>query len=241
MSESNIPIPLDWADKDRHFLSKATSIEHAVSFGFHVENSGEKNYFLGSGEIKCSRHIQLLVKGRSNFLGFAGGGKINFSRIQILGNGNTILIGENFDIDSTRIQIQGNNCKIAIGNNFRVNAGTYILAKEDDRNVRIGDDCLFSTNIVIRTSDNHGIFDLATRTRINSAKDVTISSRVWIGEDAKILKGVHIDSDSIIGASSVVTKNVPSNVAVAGNPARIVREGIFWYKHFTLPAEQSKS
>ncbi len=55
-----------------------------------------------------------------------------------------------------------------------------------------------------------------------------IGNHVWIGENALILKGVKIGDNSIVGAGSVVTKDVPNNSIVAGNPARIIKNNINW-------------
>ena len=77
---------------------------------------------------------------------------------------------------------------------------------------------------VIRDYDGHYIEDVAYRT----AKPVIIGDNVWIGYRAMILKGVTIGDNSVVAANSVVTKDVPSNSIVAGNPAKIIRTGINW-------------
>ena len=69
---------------------------------------------------------------------------------------------------------------------------------------------------------------LATGRRINPAGDIRLAEHVWVGEGALILKGVSIAADSIVGARSVVTRDVPPKSIVAGAPARVVRSGVSW-------------
>ena len=59
-------------------------------------------------------------------------------------------------------------------------------------------------------------------------QDVIIESNVWIGCNVTILKGVTIGDNAIVGAGSVVTKNVRPNTVVVGNPAKVIRENISW-------------
>ena len=55
-----------------------------------------------------------------------------------------------------------------------------------------------------------------------------IEENVWVGSRALILKGVRVGKGSIVAAGAVVTKNVPPNCIVAGNPAKVVKENISW-------------
>lgn len=94
--------------------------------------------------------------------------------------------------------------------------------------LEIGQDCLLSSNVVIRTSDAHSIMDDAGK-RINSGKDVIIGNHVWIGYNATILKGCYIGNNSVVGTHCVVSNQiVDNNTVIAGNPAKIVRSGVNW-------------
>lgn len=95
--------------------------------------------------------------------------------------------------------------------------------------LKVGDSCLFSSDIYITTTDSHSIIDFRTGQRINPSRSVTLGNHIWVGYKVTILKGVNIADDTIVGACSLVTRDIAeSNVAVAGNPARIVRKGIKW-------------
>ena len=107
----------------------------------------------------------------------------------------------------------------------------YYVEGTVEKNIFIGDNCLFSFGIWIRTADPHLIYDIKTYHRINPSKSVFIGDHVWIGQNSTLLKGSVVASGSIVGANSVVTKVVPSNVVVGGNPCKIVRKNVFWDKH----------
>ena len=81
---------------------------------------------------------------------------------------------------------------------------------------------MFGHGAYITDSDWHGIYD---RTEVvGSPKEVILEKNVWIGDSAIVCKGVTIGENSIIGAGSVVTKDVPKNSVYAGNPAKLVKE-----------------
>jgi maltose O-acetyltransferase len=87
--------------------------------------------------------------------------------------------------------------------------------------VRVGDFTLFGPAVQIYTA-THPLEPELRRTR-EFAKPVTIGSDVWVGGAAVILPGVTIGSRSVIGAGSVVTRDVPDDVFAAGNPCRVIR------------------
>lgn len=124
-------------------------------------------------------------------------------------------------------------CKVG---DFTLLNGALIMAEE---RIEIGSHCLVSWNVGIADSDFHPI-DAAQRRLDTLAlapfyKDrpprpvlktapVIIGDNVWIGMGAIILKGVTIGENSIVAAGSVVSKEVPANVVVAGNPAGVVKQ-----------------
>jgi maltose O-acetyltransferase len=88
--------------------------------------------------------------------------------------------------------------------------------------VRIGDFTLFGPAVQIYTATHP--FSAELRRRQELGKPVTIGSDVWVGGGAIILPGVRIGSRAVIGAGSVVTRDIPEAVFAAGNPCRVVRE-----------------
>lgn len=109
--------------------------------------------------------------------------------------------------------------EITIGDCVLITGGVRILAA---KSIKIGDGCMFASGALISDCDWHGIYD---RTEIDSdARAVVLADNVWIGTNAFVGKGVSIGKNSIVGAGAIVTKDVPANVVVAGNPAKIVKK-----------------
>lgn len=109
---------------------------------------------------------------------------------------------------------------IVIEDDVYINFGCVIL---DCAEVTIGAHTLIGPNIGIYPV-NHAIDALE---RINGgcyARPVHIGRNVWLGGDVKILSGVSIGDNTIVGAGSIVTKDIPSDVIAAGNPCRVIRK-----------------
>ncbi len=96
------------------------------------------------------------------------------------------------------------------------------------KRVIVGDDCLFSEGISIRTSDHHSIIDLDDGSQLNHPADVVIGRHVWVSPEVKIMPGVRIGTGAIIGIGAVVTKDVPAAEMWAGVPARCLRQNVSW-------------
>jgi len=117
---------------------------------------------------------------------------------------------------------------IIVGNNFYANFDCVIL---DSALVTFGDDCLLAPGVHIYTATHPvnpvhrrgGMLDGCASNYYELAYPIKIGHTCWIGGKAVICPGVTIGDNVVIGAGSVVTKNVPSNVVIAGNPAKIVR------------------
>ncbi|WP_195955452.1 sugar O-acetyltransferase [Clostridium saudiense] len=127
-------------------------------------------------------------------------------------------VGKNCWIESPFNCDYGYN--ITVGDNFYTNTNCCIL---DCAKVTIGNNVWIGPNVGIYTP-NHA-FDSKERTDgYEKSLPIEIGDNVWIGGGVTIIGGVKIGSNSIIGAGSVVTKNIPAGVIVAGNPAKVIRE-----------------
>ena len=81
---------------------------------------------------------------------------------------------------------------------------------------------MFANSAYISDADWHGIYDRAIP--VGKTKPITLEENVWIGDRAVVGKGVTIGKNSIVAAGAVVVKDVPENVVVGGNPAKIIKE-----------------
>lgn len=116
------------------------------------------------------------------------------------------------------------NCDVGknihVGEEFLCNYNVKIL---DIAPVHIGDYCMIGPNTLIATV-NHPLTPKGRRQRLARGIPVTIGNDVWIGGNCTILPGVTIGNNVIIAAGSVVTKDVPDNTLVGGNPAKKIRD-----------------
>ena len=107
-----------------------------------------------------------------------------------------------------------------MGNNFFANYNCTIL---DVAKVTIGDNCQLAPNVAIYTA-GHPVHPDTRNSGYEYGISVTIGDNVWIGGNSVICPGVRIGSNTVIGAGSVVTKDIPDWVIAAGNPCRVIRE-----------------
>lgn len=108
---------------------------------------------------------------------------------------------------------------IEVGKNFYANYNCTII---DVATVKIGDNCMFAPNVSIYTA-GHPVHPAARNTQYEYGIGITIGDNVWIGGNTVILPGVHIGSNTVIGAGSVVTKDIPDWVVAVGNPCKVIR------------------
>lgn len=131
---------------------------------------------------------------------------------ELLGKtGKNVQLGVGFTCD------YGSN--IEVGENFYTNYNVCIL---DVCKVKIGDNCLIAPQVGIYTACHP--LDKATRiSGLELGSPITIGNDCWIGGNAVINPGVTLGDNVIVGSGAVVTKSFPSNVVIAGNPAKIIK------------------
>ncbi|MEW9799424.1 acyltransferase [Alteromonas sp. CYL-A6] len=181
------------------------------------------------GDVKFSLS-KIIVKGTGNKIKIGSSLNITGLIINLKGDNKEIIIGPSKkNISNLKIvSIRGRDQRVLIGKNFGC-GGCEIQMNDGKEVVIVGEDCLFSWGIKIRTSDGHSVVDLDTGRAINLPEDVSIGNHVWVGEDARFLKGSIVPDNCIVGSASVITRAfTASNCVIAGFPAKVVKENVTW-------------
>jgi len=128
-------------------------------------------------------------------------------------------IGENCHIE-TPLHANWGCLNVKFGKGIYCN---FNLTLVDDAEITVGDYCMFAPNVVIGTA-GHPILPVLRENHYVYALPVRIGRNVWVGAGTQIMPGVTVGDNTVIGAGSVVTKDVPANVVAFGAPCRVVRE-----------------
>jgi acetyltransferase-like isoleucine patch superfamily enzyme len=179
------------------------------------------------------------AKNCSVFVGEAVRGDI---QINVRGDSSIIYIGNGCHLRKTEIRSRQRNDFVAVGNEVTTTGKNVWISSNGGGGgnpaIIIGDDVMFSLDIVIRNSDAHPIFNLETGEILNSPDgSVIIEPHVWIAEQVSILKCVTLGACSIIGFGSIITKDIPRFSIAKGVPAKASRnDQICWARLSTKPA-----
>jgi len=151
-----------------------------------------------------------------------------------MGKNSRLSIGDNFKINDgnknnfigrdSRCQLTvGDNAQLVIGDNVGMSSSAIVACLS----VRLGDNVRLGGNVVIYDTDFHSLLPderLAPSDPGIRKAPVILENNVFVGAHSTILKGVTIGSNSVIGAGSVVTRNIPPDEIWAGNPAKYIRK-----------------
>lgn len=198
---------------------------------WHIKVKGNGNKY--NRDILLKNDIRLRIKGDNNQIIIGDDCSLKNVVISIYGNNNVVTIGNNIQTHGLTVEIgfmwhnKANNTNLSIGNKTTINGATIIML-EDDSQVKIGENCMFACDVELWATDTHSITDLEDNL-INYGGNIQIGNNVWIGKDVKICKKAQISDDTVVGFNSVVaSKFQQSNVILAGNPAKIIKENIKW-------------
>ena len=128
-------------------------------------------------------------------------------------------VGENCYIESPYFANWGGH-HVHLGSNVYANAGLKLV---DDTHIYIGDCTMLGPNVVLATA-GHPIDPELRGRGLQYNLPVRIGRNCWLGAGVIVMPGVTIGDNTVIGAGSVVTKDIPANVVAVGNPCRVLRE-----------------
>ena len=162
------------------------------------------------GMIKLGFNGSKFVPTQHSRLSITNGGKIYFEKKCCVAE------GFNFFVDGGAIYF---------GNNFFSNKNFQIQCEKE---ILIGDDCLFGWNVCLRDTDGHFVFDSGEKKKKNGS--INIGNHNWITSDVKILKNTDISNDCIIACGSIVCGlKVKNNGALVGGiPGKIIKNNMNW-------------
>lgn len=168
------------------------------------------------------------ISGKNNVVVVGRKARLFNCKVIIIGDGNRLEInGGSTIISNTSFWMQHGANEIVIGHDTTIE-GAHMAAIEGTK-ISVGDDCMFSSDIEIRTGDSHSIVDMAEQKRINPSEDVVIGSHVWLTAHVRILKGAVVPSNCIVANSAVVAKKFDKeNSMYAGIPAKHIKDNISW-------------
>jgi maltose O-acetyltransferase len=158
---------------------------------------------LGAGVV-----FHVPVTGGRGTLRIGSNSVIGFPEAHRFGNGGIMLQARNPDAE------------ISIGQDTWFNNNSVLCAL---KSIRVGSHSLIGDSVAIYDADFHEISPATRNRSVGTIKPVNIGSNVWLGSRAMILKGVTIGDNSVIGAMSLVTEDVPPNCLAAGVPAKVIR------------------
>jgi acetyltransferase-like isoleucine patch superfamily enzyme len=197
------------------------------------ERGGIRQSIRGKGNVfraeeVAFNNVELDVIGDDNQIIIGRGGALTNVHFRLRGSGHRIEFGENCRISrGALLWFEDENGLLQVGSNTTM-VEVHIAVTESGSKVVIGEDCMFANDIDLRTGDSHSVIDVNSGERLNYPNNINIGRHVWIAPHSVILKGVNIGEDSIVATGAVVTKSFETGVIIGGNPAKIIKAGVFW-------------
>lgn len=207
--------------------------------GVHWHVSGDHNSIVIGAGFRNQSVRDWRVEGDRNSIVVGGDVRLfSHGSIDIRGDRNRVRIGDNADV-APGIEMHSHDSVIDIGRDTTM-FGCWLRIRERGR-IEIGEDCMLSSGVSMASSDMHAMYDIETDRRVNPPGNIRLGDHVWLGQNVQVLKGVGIGNGSIIGARTVVSRDVAENVAVAGQDGRVVREKVYWDRSLALSEEPKES
>ncbi|MDF2540688.1 MAG: hypothetical protein K0S47_406 [Herbinix sp.] len=217
-------------ERVKEFLKKNKKASSLIA-GFYT--------LLGNNRIRGRRGNKLMIEnaymksckisihGKNNLIIIKDYGRLVHCSITIHGDNNRIILGEGVSAYLCEFYLEDKGNQIIVGKDTHINGKTHIACIEGCK-IKIGERCLFSSEVVLRTGDSHSIINL-DGTRINESRNIILGDHIWIGHRVTLTKGVVLGTNSIVATGAIVTKPFhKTNVILGGIPAKIIKKDINW-------------
>jgi acetyltransferase-like isoleucine patch superfamily enzyme len=191
-----------------------------------VDTEDLRGVCIGEG-VMLSRGSSIECHGEGNVIVLAPNVRLSRVGITVRGSGNLIYIGEDSRLINVTIKAVGEGNTIAIGRDITFESGT-LLCERTNRSLLLGDDCMVSNSVIVRTTDHHGIFVRSSGERLNPPADVVVGAHVWLGNGCRINKGTRIGSGTVVGQMAIASGILEPHCIYAGVPARKLRDDVVW-------------
>ncbi len=206
--------------KSIYFNFKYLEFKQAIKFPFLLSNQVYLRETRGKIKLECDVSIGIIR------IGFGKIGIFDDKRSRAIWEVSGLVIFKgNADIGhGSKISV-GETGILVFGNNFKITAETSIVSFKE---VVFGDNCLLSWNILVMDTDFHSIKDTSGKV-INEPTPILFGNNIWIGCQCLILKGSIIPNNCVIGANSLINKELKTkNALYVGNPLQLVKRDITW-------------
>ncbi len=205
-----------------YFNLKYLDMKSALRLPIFISNNCRLINLGGAVEIRADLHSGMIKIGFNTATVFFDE---RSHRGAIDNNGRIVFMGKATIGQGTRIFVKSSG-ELVFGDNFW---GTAENAISCHKRIEFGKSVLLAFGILLMDTDTHQIVSATNEEVLNPDKAIVIGDRVWIGCRSTILKGTEIQEQSVIGAGAVVSRRFDKpHVMIAGNPAKVVKEGISW-------------
>ena len=208
-----------------HGLVSLVCRVHNLRNLFRIKKTGNNNRIIAPCALL--KKVNIRIKGSNNTVVIGDFAQLKDVNIYINGSFNHITIGSWSYLGGTDLFIEDDSGSIVIGSRTKFLGKTH-LAVIEGTSITIGEDCLFSSDIQLRTGDSHSVLNMEGQ-RINESQNIVLGDHVWVGTKAFLSKGAKVAPHSIVGACALVTKAFEEpHCSLAGVPARIVKREVDW-------------
>ena len=220
----------DVKEPDLQMFVRVTAAEPLRALGVELTGSSTNAIFV-EDQKKGFGRVVIHAQGENNIFFFGGKNRQNNGHviIRIVGSNVKVIMPDfSFPFNFHDIFLRSSRQTLFVGKHV-TSVGTRIEMEGAGRQIVIGDDCMFSSDVNIRNYDMHTVFNIDDGSIVNSVPhNVLIQKHVWLGYRSVISGAELVETGSVVGACSFVNRNVPAFSAVGGVAAKVIKTRVSW-------------